>query len=289
MTCLNQKYFQILTILAWGLVSVANAQAPNSNWDRLPIEAREVLSDTLLPRITTSDLVDLDGDGNEEIVLMSQSPLVSGPNASSLSDLLFQSLLMIFERTGSADQTFPYRVTVMKSVTASLPKPAHLSFQNMGGDQSPELVWLQGGPDTEGRYSEVILYSYQSGLPDPLVEAARLTLEDGWVRIYDLDGDGVSEVVAFAVSDGQTYCKDLLFNTPNGYTTFLQEIRKMGVPEVIAFQQQQGLAPNGKISRAVFEKLKDVLQIPRIAQPPSGNPFDSTPLQDTGWEFVDEP
>ena len=175
----------------------------------------------------------------------------------------------------------------MKSMTAALPKPAHLSFQNMGGEVNPELVWLQGGPDSEGRYSEVILYSYRSGQADPMVEVARLALERGWTRIYDLDSDGVSEVVAFDVSEEQTYCKDLLFHAPFGYTTFLGELQKMGIPGVLAFQQQQGLEPNGKISRVVFEKLKEILEIPRSTG--SGNPLDSQPLDDSEWEFVDEP
>jgi len=248
-----------------------------------------VLSDTLLPRITTSDLVDLDGNGTEEIVLMSQSPLVARPDASSLGDLQFQSLLMIFERTESQDRTFPYELTVMKSLIAPLPKPAHLSFQDMGGDENPELVWLQGGPDSEGRYSEVILYSYLKGNPDPLVEVARLSPNQGWIRIYDLDRDGTSEVVAFAESEGQTYCQDLLFSTPSGWTTLLAEIRKLGSVEVLAFQQQHGLEPNGKISRAVYEKVKEILQIPRSTRVSTeGNPSSGEDWA-TEWEFVDEP
>ena len=89
--------FWVVLLTQIGLVAGVSAQAPYSNLDRLPVEAREVLTDTLLPRITTSDLFDLDADGNEEIILMSQSPLVSGPDASDLSDLLFQSLLMILK------------------------------------------------------------------------------------------------------------------------------------------------------------------------------------------------
>lgn len=265
------------------------SQAPNSNWDRLPLEAREVLTDTLLPRITTSDLVDLDGNGSEEIVLMAQSPLVSGPEASTLSDLLFQSLLMVFERTDSQDVTFPYRLTVLKSLTAALPKPAHLSFQDMGGDPNPEMVWLQGGPDSEGRYSEVVLYAYRSESPEPLFEVARLSLPEGWIRIYDLDNDGISEVVAFDRSEGQTICRDLLFSTPQGWRTLFSEIQRLGFPSVLAFQQQQGLEPNGKVSRAVFEKLKDVLQIPRSTTPSPFTPPPPGTGEGNDWEFVDQP
>ncbi len=267
----------------------AHSQAPNSNWDQIPIEAREVLTDTLLPRITTSDLVDLDGDGNEEIVLMSQSPLVSGPEATDLSDLLFQSLLMIFQRVDSPDQTFPYKLAVLKSLTAPLPKPAHLSFQDMGGEPTPELIWLQGGPDSEGRYSEVILYSYQSGAESPLVEVARLSPTEGWIRIYDLDSDGISEVVSFAETDGQTYCRDLLFSSPSGWTTVLSETQKLGAPDILTFQQQNGLEPNGKISRIVFEKLKEILQIPRSPNAPAFDPTGAQQGNASEWEFVDQP
>lgn len=265
-----------------------SAQAPDStSWDRLPMEAREVVTDTLLPRIAVSDLVDLDGNGSEEILLMSQSALAPDAGAKGLGDLMFQSLLMIFERVESQDQVFPYKLTVLKALSSKLPKPAHLSFQNMGGEAAPEIVWLQGGPDAEGRYSEAILYTYRSGLDDPLVEAARFSTPGGWIRLYDLDSDGASEAVAFAQRGTETVCEDVLFHASSDWITLMGAIRNLGFPDVQSFQVQHGLEPNGKISRPVFEKLKGVLGIPRGSGPAPGSAQPPTTVD--GWEFVDEP
>jgi hypothetical protein len=203
-------------------------------------------------------VIDLNLDGTDEVAILSHAPIAIPRSSQGIESVVFQSLLMLFERSPSTDPggTFPYRLAATESEQGTSPKPAHVAIKNIGDDPDPEIVWLYGGPDSKGRYSKAIVYSFVRGSDRALREVARFETATGWVRVHDLDEDGVSEIIAFVEEGGETVCPDLLFCSAAGWSTLTEAIRNLGDPDIMAFQTRCGLSPTGRVTKDVLAAVK---------------------------------
>ena len=154
---------------------------------------------------------------------------------------------------------FPYRLAVMKSVSGDLPRPAHLAVKNMGGDSRPELVWLQGDPDPEGRYHEAVLFEYRPDIEGGLVNVGMFSTTKGWVRIYDLDQDGASELVAFSTENDKTVCDDLFYYTRGSWSSLVSQIHQLGSPDISSYRTRKNLPPGHHVNLDVLLAVKSDL------------------------------
>ena len=235
-----------------------NTTGESEELGKLPAEIAEVFRNTLLPSVGKVEVIDLNLDGTDEIAILSHAPVAIPQPSQGIESVVFQSLVMLFERPPSNDSggSFPYRLVATKSEQGASPKPAHVAIRNVGDDPDPEIVWLYGGPDLMGRYSKAIVYSFVRGSDRALREVARFETASGWVRVHDLDEDGVSEIIEFVEEESETVCPDLLFCSAAGWITLSEAIRNLGDPDVMAFQTRCGLSPTGRITRDVLTEVK---------------------------------
>jgi len=250
-----QPMFMFIAALAGLILAAAPIQADASFLDQLPEEVASVFENTVLPEVSAGHVVDLDANGTREVVFLSQATVVAGED----EHMEFQSMLMIFEEISVDGDWFPYRLAVMKSLSGDLPRPAHLAVKDMGGDSRPELVWLQGGPDEEGRYREAALFEYRPDVDGGLATVGIYSTNHGWVRIYDLDQDGASEVVAFSKQNGKTVCDDLFFHTGGGWSSLVSLVHQLGSPDINSYRARKNLPPGGNVNRDVLLAVKSDL------------------------------
>lgn len=256
MSILNRPWIPILVFLTISSGTGFGVDPP-VGLSGLSPEIAKVFTDTLIPNLGICEARDLDGDGSEEIVVFSGVPLSEDANESESMTISFQNLLMVFRKRSEVEGAFPYQLSVKKSVTSLKPNPIHVTLEDMGGDSNPEVVWLEEGPDAKGRYAKAILYSYQGSEDPPLVERARFENPSGWVRVHDLDRDGVSEVIAFSEIEGQTICPDLLYFKEDRWTSLRTEIQYLGFGDIAAFQRSQSLEPDGRVTRELLVHFKN--------------------------------
>ena len=222
----------------------------------LPPEIASVLEETLVPRLAGRFVTDLNLDGSKELLLLSHCPVLPSVEAEATLDVAFQSLLMVFGERPGGEGDFPYRLVGLKAVLGKTPKPTHMTVQNMDEDQDLEIVWLQEGPDEEGRYSKAVILSYRPDTRPAVSEEAVFENPAGWVKVFDVDGDGSAEVVGFQEEGGSPVCKDLLFYGRSGWSSVGGALTALGAPDLESFQTQAGLAPTGKVTKEVLVALK---------------------------------
>jgi len=249
----NWRMLLVLILVAGKTVFGTETPAGLSD---LPEEVAKVIAETLIPSLGICETVDLDGDGTDEIVVFSGVPYSAEADDSESKTISFQNLLVIFRKGSSEAGAFPYRLSVMKSVSSPTPNPIHVTLENMGGAANREIVWLEGGPDPKGRYSKAILFSFFGNQDPPLVEVARFENPSGWVRVHDLDRDGVAEAIAFSEMEGQTVCPDLLFFQEDRWTSLRTEIQNLGFGDIAGFQSRCGLEPDGRVTRDLLTRFK---------------------------------
>jgi hypothetical protein len=247
-------------------MAVGQDSPDNPVLGELPERVASIFRDTLLPQTGLTQEVDLDGNGTEEILLVSHVPFYP-PSESTSPRLRFQTHLQVFElREGEG---FPYSPVASHAVDGAVPRPAHVTVEDLGEGPEPEIVWLEQGPDAEGRYAEAILFAYRGG-QQGLVEKARFAQPGGWVRIHDLDRDGLSEIIGFEQGPEGTVCPNLLFYFEGRWTTVAEAVRAHGSPDIPSFQIQNGLETTGRVTRSLLEVLKQGGDAPLEVTTPGG-------------------
>jgi hypothetical protein len=249
---------------AVSLASSAEDLPPLGGLGPLPPAIASAFQQAALPSVGSSDAIDLDADGIPEVVLFSHAPIVVWSATAAAENVAYQSLLLVFRRVENQAEAFPYRLSTTKTLVGSVPKPAFLAVRDMGGDPRPELAWLEGGPDLEGRYHEAVLFNYDPNSEPKLIEVGRFSELDGWVRVHDLDGDGSAEIVGFISIDGKTVCPNLLFSTGSGWRTLEGEILRLGSPDIKTFQAAHSLEPTGRVTKELLIAVKKDLDMSPI-------------------------
>ncbi|MCG3197819.1 MAG: hypothetical protein GHCLOJNM_02311 [bacterium] len=230
-------------------------------FQNLPPSLATVFEKTVFPEVGAAQAADLDRDGTAEVVVLTHSP-VAGPS----STLVFQSLLMVFARARVAPGQFPYHLSATRAESASGPRAAHVTLRDVGGGPEPELVWLDRGPDEEGRYSRATILLYTPDHQPALGEVVRFEVREGWVRVHDLDEDGPSELLGFRVAEGQTVCDNLLLYDEDRWRDLSEVLKALGFADLRAFQAARGLQPSGWVTRELLEALKRDLSLAPIPE-----------------------